>query len=75
LGAGVDSVFLALEVPGVLPVLAFAESGGFVVQAGEEGDGFWVGEIVNEVLDVEGGIVSVAFADLEEVGVLAGDVG
>ena len=48
LGAGVYGVFLALELPGVFPILAFAKAGGLVAQNGKEGNRFVIDKGVDE---------------------------
>ena len=75
LGAGVYGVFLALELPGVFPILAFAKAGGLVAQNGKEGNRFVIDKGVDEAQHVEGGVFGIEFADLQEVRIFAGDVG
>ena len=74
-GPIVDRVFLALEVPGLFPFGAFAESSGFVAEEREERDGFGFDQVVDEGLDDEVGVFAVEGGDLHEVGVSAGEIG
>ena len=72
---GVDRVFLPLECPGLLPLLALAQARGLVAEDRQERDALGLDQLGHEARDVEGGVVAVEFADLEERAVLPRDVG
>ena len=71
---GVDCVFLPLERPGLFPLLALAETRGFVAEDRQQRDALGLDQLGHEAGDVESGVVAVELADLEEIGVLTGDV-
>src|SRR5579864_849590 len=75
LGPGVDCIFLPLDRPGLLPLLALAEARGFVAEDGKHRDAFSLDQFGHQARPVERGIVAVELPDFHETRVLTGDVG
>ena len=65
---------LALQRPGVFPLLALAQARGLVAQDRQQRDAFRLDQLGHQPRHVERGIIPIKLADLEEIRVLTGDI-